>query len=57
MQKINLSELTDTSTIETVIKQGELLEQIFSVRESGIDSKIFHSWKIACFLSTVENFI
>ena len=54
MQKINLSELTDTSTIETVIKQGELLEQIFSVRESGIDSKIFHSWKIAGFLSTVE---
>ena len=54
MQKIYLSELTNTNTIETVIKQGELLDQIFSVRESGIDSKIFHSWKIAGFLSTVE---
>ena len=54
MYKIYPADLTTPIAIETAMNHGQLLQGIFSVRESGIDSKIFHSWKMAELLSTVE---
>jgi hypothetical protein len=54
MHTIYPSELSNLVSIESVRSRGKLLEGIFSVRDSGIDSKIFHSWKMADLLSTVE---
>ena len=45
MNIIHPSKLNGTRTVEQAIVLGELLNKVFSVKECGIDSKIFHSWK------------
>ncbi len=53
MKKIYPSELNGPISLEQALKHGKLLEGVFSVKESGIDSKIFHSWKLDELLPTV----
>lgn len=40
-------------SINLPIETGVLLEGVFSVKDSGIDSKIFHSWKLGGLLPNV----
>lgn len=54
MNKVSVSQINDPISLEHVANRGSLLNGIFSVKDSGIDSKIFHSWKIAGLLPTVE---
>lgn len=54
MDKVTVSQLNDPMLLDHVANRGSLLNGIFSVKDSGIDSKIFHSWKIAGLLPTVE---
>lgn len=53
MDKIYPSELNGPISLEQAFNHGKLLEGVFSVKESGIDSKIFHSWKYDKLLPTV----
>jgi hypothetical protein len=53
MEKIYPCKLNGPISLEQALNQGKLLEGVFSVRESGIDSKIFHSWKLDELLPTV----
>lgn len=53
MNKITLSQLNDTMSFDHVAIRGGLLVGVFSVSDSNIDSKIFHSWKTAGLLPTV----
>jgi hypothetical protein len=53
MKKVVLSELNNPISLDHVANRGSLLEGVFSVKDSKIDSKIFHSWKIADLLPTV----
>ena len=53
MEKIYPSKLSGPLSIDLAIKHGKLMEGVFSVKESGIDSKIFHSWKLEDLLPTV----
>lgn len=53
MEKIYPSELNGPISLERAFNHGKLLEGVFSVKESGIDSKIFHSWKLDDLLPTV----
>lgn len=53
MKKVTLSELNNLLSLDHVANRGSLLEGVFSVSDSKIDSKIFHSWKIADLLPTV----
>jgi hypothetical protein len=53
MKKVTLSELNNPLSLDHVANRGALLERVFSVNDSKIDSKIFHSWKIADLLPTV----
>jgi hypothetical protein len=53
MKKVTLSELNNPLSLDHVANRGALLERVFSVSDSKIDSKIFHSWKIADLLPTV----
>ena len=54
MEKIYPSKLSGPLSIELALKHGKLMEGVFSVKESGIDSKIFHSWKLEGLLPTVR---
>lgn len=54
MIKIYPANHTNPLSLNTAINNGKLLEGVFSVKDTGVDSKIFHSWKIAGFLSTVQ---
>ena len=53
MEKIYPSELNGPISLERAFNHGKLLEGVFSVKESGIDSKMFHSWKLDELLPTV----
>lgn len=53
MEKIYPSKLNGPISLEQALNHGNLLEGVFSVKESGIDSKIFHSWKLDELLPTV----
>ena len=53
MEKIYPSQLNGPISLEQALNHGKLLEGVFSVKESGIDSKIFHSWKLEDLLPTV----
>jgi len=53
MKKVTPSELNNPLSLDHVANRGALLERVFSVSDSKIDSKIFHSWKIADLLPTV----
>ena len=53
MEKIYPSELNGPISLERAYNHGKLLEGVFSVKESGIDSKIFHSWKYDKLLPTI----
>ena len=53
MVKIYPSELNGPISLRQAFNHGKLLEGVFSVKESGIDSKIFHSWKLDELLPTV----
>lgn len=53
MKKVTPSELNNPLSLNHVVNRGALLEGVFSVSDSKIDSKIFHSWKIADLLPTV----
>lgn len=55
MKKINLSKLTGPLSLEVATAQGKLLEKVFRIKDTGIDSKIFHTWKMAGMLDTLEN--
>ena len=55
MKKINLSNLTGPLSLEVATAQGKLLEKVFRIKDTGIDSKIFHTWKMAGILDTLEN--
>ena len=47
MIKIYPSKLCGPISTEIAIQHGKLLEKVFSVKDTGIDSKIFHTWKMA----------
>lgn len=53
MNKVILSQLNDPMSLNHVANRGGLLVGVFSVSDSKIDSKIFHSWKTAGLLPTV----
>jgi hypothetical protein len=53
MKKVTLLELNNPLSLDHVANRGALLEEVFSVSDSNIDSKIFHSWKIDGLLPTV----
>jgi hypothetical protein len=53
MEKIYPSQLNGPISIEQALNHGKVLQGVFSVKESGIDSKIFHSWKLDDLLPTV----
>ena len=53
MEKIYPSQLNGPISLEQALNHGKLLQGVFSVKESGIDSKIFHSWKLDELLPTV----
>ena len=53
MNKAILSQLNDPMSLDHVANLGGLLVGVFSVSDSKIDSKIFHSWKTAGLLPTV----
>jgi hypothetical protein len=53
MIKIYPSKLCGPISTEIAIQHGKLLEKVFSVKDTGIDSKIFHTWKMANILDTV----
>lgn len=53
MIKIYPCQLNGSISIEQAMNHGKLLEGVFSVKEAGIDSKIFHSWKLNKLLPTV----
>ena len=55
MKNIYPSTLSGSISVDLAINHGKLLDGIFSVKETGIDSKIFHSWKMAGILSTVQS--
>ncbi len=57
MNKIYPSSLNGTRTIEQAISHGKLLNKVFSVKETGINSKIFHSWKIAGLIYTSDELV
>ena len=46
MEKIYPSQLNGPKSLKQALNHGKLSEGVFSVKESGIDSKIFHSWKL-----------
>jgi hypothetical protein len=48
------SQLQGTTSIDVAINQGKLLDRVFRVKDTGINSKIFHTWKMAGILSTVD---
>ena len=54
MEKIYPSELNGPISLEQAMNHGKLLDGVFSVKEAGIDSKIFHSWKLEGLLPTVQ---
>jgi hypothetical protein len=54
MIKIYPANHANPLSLNSAMNNGKLLEGVFSVKDTGIDSKIFHSWKIAGLLSTVE---
>ncbi len=54
MIKIYPANHANLLSLNSAMSNGKLLEGVFSVKDTGIDSKIFHSWKIAGLLSTVE---
>jgi len=53
MEKIYPSQLNGPISLKQALNHGKLLQGVFSVKESGIDSKIFHSWKLDDLLPTV----
>jgi hypothetical protein len=53
MNKVTLSQLNDAMSLDHVANRGSLLVGVFSVSDSNIDSKIFHSWKTIGLLPTV----
>lgn len=53
MEKIYPSVLHGPISVEQAINHGNLLNGVFSVKESGIDSKTFHAWKLEELLPTV----
>ena len=53
MEKIYPSQLNGPKSLKQALNHGKLSEGVFSVKESGIDSKIFHSWKLEELLPTV----
>ena len=54
MEKIYPSELNGPISLELAMNRGKLSEGVFSVKEAGINSKIFHSWKIDGLLPTIQ---
>lgn len=55
MEKIDITKLKGAPTLEVVIEQGKLLDKVFRVKDTGIDSKIFHTWKMAGILDSIES--
>ena len=53
MNKIILSQLNDPMSLDHVANRGSLLVGAFSVSDTKIDPKIFHSWKSAGLLPTL----
>lgn len=54
MKSIVADNYKEILNLDHVVNRGALLEGVFSVKDSGIDSKIFHSWKIINLLPTVN---
>jgi hypothetical protein len=56
MKKLDKSKLTESLSLEVAIEQGTLLNnEVFRIKDIGIDSKIFHTWKMAGLLNTLDN--
>jgi hypothetical protein len=55
MRKIDTSKLSGSLSLEVAIAQGKLLDKIFRIKDTEIDSKIFHTWKMAGMLDTLDN--
>ena len=53
MKNLVPSKLRGPISLETAYEHGKLLEKVFRVKDTGINSKIFHTWKMASFLSTI----
>lgn len=53
MEKNYPSQFKGPISVNQVMNYGKLLDGVFSVKESGINSKIFHSWKLDNLLPTV----
>lgn len=54
MKKIYRTNLQGPYSLITADNYGQLLEKVFRVKDTGIDPKIYHSWKMAGIISTVE---
>ena len=52
---IKLSEFQGPMSLVTAENYGKLLEPVFRVKDIKIDSKIYHTWRMAGLVDTVEN--
>lgn len=55
MNKINPRKLSGPPSLESAFNRGELLDKALRLKDIDIDKKIFHTWKMAGFLDTVED--
>jgi len=52
---IELSKFQEPTSLVTAKNYGKLLEPVFRVKDINIDSKIYHTWRMAGLVDTVED--
>jgi hypothetical protein len=55
MEKIYPSQMQGQLTVDTLLQYGKLLEPTFRISDVKIDSKIYHSWRMAGLVDTVDD--
>ena len=53
--KIYISKFQGPLSLETAINFGKLSEPVFRVKDINIDSKIYHTWRMAGLVDTIED--
>jgi hypothetical protein len=55
MEKIKPSYLNGPLSLKSAIQFGKMLEPVFRIKDTGIDSKIYHTWRMAGLVDTIED--
>lgn len=55
MENIKPSNLQGPLSLKSAIQFGKMLEPAFRIKDTGIDSKIYHTWRMAGIVDTVED--